>query len=213
MASQLAVRGATIGTLALGTQDLYAYDAQLPDGSYGVLLANADTSAGITGGSITQQTYDAANPTIVSSSPSGASVTLPAESVVLLTGAQGSPPSGTPTTPPPTTAPPTTPPAGNGSCTASWSVVNSWPGGFQMGVTVKNNGTAATKDWTVGFSWPGGQSVSQVWGASSNGSGSNASFGSLSYDGAIEPGGTSTFGLIGSGSPPSSLADLSCTAD
>jgi hypothetical protein len=91
-------------------------------------------------------------------------------------------------------------------------VANSWSGGFQLGFTVKNSGTAATTGWTVGYSWPGSQTISQIWNATATQTGAAVSAANVSYDGAIPAGGSTTFGLIGTGPVPSSLPGLQCTA-
>jgi cellulase/cellobiase CelA1 len=94
----------------------------------------------------------------------------------------------------------------------TWSVVNSWNGGFQLGFTVTNSGTAATTGWNVGWSWPGAQTVSQIWSASATQTGAAVSVANLSYNGALGVGGSTTFGMLGSGAAPSALTGLQCTA-
>ncbi|MBR7836372.1 cellulose binding domain-containing protein [Actinospica durhamensis] len=99
-----------------------------------------------------------------------------------------------------------------GGCTLTWSLVNSWSGGFQLGFTVTNSGTSATKGWTVGFSWPGSQAITQIWNATETQTGAAVSAANLSYNGALQPGGSTTFGLLGSGSAPTSLSGVTCKA-
>jgi Cellulose binding domain len=70
---------------------------------------------------------------------------------------------------------------------------------------VTNSGTAAT----TGYSWPGSQTISQIWSASNTQSGAAVDISNLSYDGAIPAGGSTTFGT---GTAPSSLSNLTCTA-
>lgn len=238
LASKLAAPGAKVGTLLVPTPNIYAYDSKLADGSYAVMLVNADpsnaytigaSSLGITSTSETEYTYDAANPTVATGTLSGASVSVPAESIVVLTNASGTSPSPSASPSPsvgPSSAGPSPSPSasasasaspsasatGTGGCTVTWSVTNSWSGGFQLGFTVANGGTAATSGWNVGYSWPGSQAVTQIWSASASQSGAAVSIANLSYDGAIPAGGSTTFGLLGSGSPPTSLPGLSCTA-
>ncbi|MBO0870513.1 MAG: cellulose binding domain-containing protein, partial [Micromonosporaceae bacterium] len=48
LASRLAVHGARVGTLPVPTPNIYGYYSLLPDGSYAVLLANADPANGYT---------------------------------------------------------------------------------------------------------------------------------------------------------------------
>ncbi len=210
LAAKLAVKGAKVGTLLVPTPNVYAYYSQQSGGGYSVMLVNADpangytismSSLGITSATETEYTYSAASPAIATGSLSGQAVNVPAESIVVLTNGSGQP-SPTPT--------PTPTPAGG--CQATWSVATSWSGGFQLGFTVTNSGTAATTGWTVGYSWPGSQTISQIWNASETQSGAAVSVGNLSYDGAIPAGGSTTFGLIGTGAVPSSLPSLTCTA-
>ena len=75
-----------------------------------------------------------------------------------------------------------------------------------------NSGTAPTTGWTVSYSWPGTQTISQIWSASETQAGAAVTIGNLSYDGAIAAGGSTTFGLLGTGAAPSSLPSLACTA-
>src|SRR5215469_16247809 len=95
LASKLAVKGATVGTLLVSTPNIYAYYSKQSGGGYSVMLINADpsnaysistSSLGITSSTETEYTYSAANPSIVSGSLSGSSVCVPAESIVVLTG-------------------------------------------------------------------------------------------------------------------------------
>ncbi|MFF4758256.1 cellulose binding domain-containing protein [Streptomyces sp. NPDC001292] len=51
----------------------------------------------------------------------------------------------------------------NGTCTAAYRNVNSWPGGFQGEVPVRNNGTSTLNGWTVGMTLASGQSISSLW--------------------------------------------------
>jgi hypothetical protein len=37
-------------------------------------------------------------------------------------------------------------------CTVDYSLVNSWPGGFQAGITITNDGPAITS-WTLAFTF------------------------------------------------------------
>jgi hypothetical protein len=94
----------------------------------------------------------------------------------------------------------------------SWSVVNSWSDGFQLGFTVTNPAAKPTAGWNVSFSWPGSQSVTQIWNATSTQSGTAVSVANVSYDGAIAAGGSTAFGLLGSGAAPSSLSNVRCAA-
>lgn len=233
LASKLAVKGAKVGTLAVATPDIYGYYSDLPGGSYAVMLVNADpsngysvaaSSLGLSSSAETEYSYSAASPSVTQSSFSGSSVSVPAESVVVLTNGSGAAPTPTPTptsaspSPSPTSASPSPSPsptatatAAPGSCQVTWSVVNSWSGGFQLGFTVTNPGTAATSGWNVSFSWPGTQAITQIWSATATQSGAAVSVTNASYDGSLAAGGLTTFGLLGSGTAPAALGSVQCT--
>ncbi|MEV4133781.1 cellulose binding domain-containing protein [Dactylosporangium sp. NPDC049742] len=101
-----------------------------------------------------------------------------------------------------------TPSAGKG-CTASYSTVNSWEGGFQGKVAVKA-GSSAITGWAVKWSLGSGQSISQVWNGKLTTSGSNASVVNESYNGAVAAGASTTFGLLGTGI--ATTPTLTCTS-
>jgi hypothetical protein len=239
LASKLAVKGAKVGTLAVATPNIYGYYSDLPGGSYAVMLVNGDPSSGysvstsslgLSSSAETEYSYSAASPSVTQSSFSGSSVPVPAESVVVLTNGSGAAPAPTPT---PTSASPTSSPTASptsaspspspsptatatatapGSCQMTWSVVNSWSGGFQLGFTVTNPGTAATSGWNVSFSWPGTQAITQIWSATATQSGAAVNVTNASYDGSLAAGGSTTFGLLGSGTAPAALGSVQCTA-
>ncbi|MFC4105817.1 cellulase family glycosylhydrolase [Micromonospora zhanjiangensis] len=116
-----------------------------------------------------------------------------------------------PTTPPVTTPPVTTPPPAGRSCSASYTVVGSWQGGFQAEVKVTAGGSAIS-GWTVTWTYANGQQVTQAWGATVTASGSAVTARNVSYNGAISAGGSTTFGFLGSSTGTNSVPSLSCTA-
>jgi chitin-binding protein len=63
----------------------------------------------------------------------------------------------------------------------------------------------------VDFTWPGAQTISQIWDAADTQSGTDVSVTNLSYDGSLAVGGSTTFGLLGSGTAPTSLGSVTCT--
>jgi hypothetical protein len=84
------------------------------------------------------------------------------------------------------------------SCSATYTVANAWPGGFQGSVSVRNTGDALTS-WTVGFTMPSGASVAQGWGGNWT-LGASPTVTSASYNGAVASGGSIELGFLGSGS-------------
>jgi mannan endo-1,4-beta-mannosidase len=120
-----------------------------------------------------------------------------AREATIFGGGGGGPTTPPPTTQPPTTPPPTTPPA-TGACTAAYSVIGQWSGGFQGEVKV-TAGSAAIRGWTVALTWANGQTVSQAWNATVTTSGTTTMARNASYNGSLGAGAATTFGFIGSG--------------
>jgi cellulase/cellobiase CelA1 len=90
-------------------------------------------------------------------------------------------------------------------------VVNSWPGGYQLQFTVTNNGAGTSTAWTAGFSFAdSAESVASSWNATVTQSGTGVSAASASYNGAIAPGGTATWGMVVNGGNQA-LTGLACT--
>ena len=126
-----------------------------------------------------------------------------------LTSTTTPPPTDSPTTPVPTDPTPHRPddPPPPGACTATYRTVNSWPGGFQGEVTVRA-GSAATS-WSV--SWrPAGERVDQVWNGTVTTQSGLVVVGNVAWNGQLPAGGTTTFGLLGSGTTPTPT--LTCTS-
>ncbi len=239
LASRLAVKGARVGTLLVSTPNIYSYYSKLPDGSYAVLLANADptnastvnTSAlGITGSGQTEYLYDKANPTIATSAFSGSSVSVPAESVVVLTSSGGTPPTTSPTptaasptasrssaapssaapssvapsSAAPSSARPTTASPTPGTTAARTCAATYSVGSSWSGGFVANvavtAGTAPISGWTVAMTLPGGTSVTNLWGGVNTGTSGTVRVANASYNGSLGAGASTSFGFQASGS-------------
>ncbi|KAB1937257.1 beta-mannosidase, partial [Micromonospora sp. ALFpr18c] len=114
-----------------------------------------------------------------------------------------------PTTPPPTTPPPTTPPP-TGGCTAAYTVVNQWQGGFQGEVRV-TAGASAITGWTARWTFANGQSVSQSWNATLTSSGAAVTARNVDYNGRLAAGASVSFGFIGGWTGSNTKPEVSCT--
>jgi hypothetical protein len=125
----------------------------------------------------------------------------------------GTPP---PTTPPPTTPPPTTPPpsspppTGSGACSGTYSVVNSWSGGYQAQVVVKNTGSGTLNNWQFSMPFPSGNTISSLWNGTYTLSGGTLTVSNASYDGTLAPGASATVGFTASGTS-STPSSVNCT--
>jgi lysophospholipase L1-like esterase len=129
------------------------------------------------------------------------------------TGTTTRPPTTTTTRPPTTsTRPPsTTTQSGGRSCTAAYTVVNQWPGGFQAAVRVTAGGAAIT-GWTATWQFANGQTVTQFWSATIAQSGSAATARNVSYNGGLAPGASTEFGFIASWAGSNAVPAVACTA-
>jgi hypothetical protein len=121
-------------------------------------------------------------------------------------------PTATPTpTPTPTTSPTPTPTASPAAaCRAALTVGSTWPGGYQATVDV-TAGTAPLTRWTTTFTLPGGGAVMQSWSAAVTATGSTVTASNAAWNGALAAGGSTSFGFIGTGTPPTS-GPVPCTA-
>jgi lytic cellulose monooxygenase (C4-dehydrogenating) len=107
-----------------------------------------------------------------------------------------------PSTPAPSTPAPSTP--APGACTATIRVAGQWQGGYQAEVQVRA-GDGGTRGWTVSFTG----TVQQGWNATFRTSGSSTVATNVAYNGSLAANGTTTFGFIGTGTPPTASV---CTA-
>jgi endo-1,4-beta-xylanase len=144
----------------------------------------------------------------------------------VLNALNGAPPtSAPPTTRPPTSAPPTTAPPTSrpptsappttgapGTCSATWQVSNSWTGGFQGQVTVKNNGSSTLNGWTVKLTLASGQSFTSVWNGVNTGTSGAVTVKNASYNGTVPGGGSQSFGFTANGNGSATPTNISCTS-
>jgi cellulose 1,4-beta-cellobiosidase len=126
----------------------------------------------------------------------------------------GGTPTPTPTTtvtPTPTPTPSATSSPGTGTCTGAYSLVNSWTGGFEGQVVVKNTGSGTLNGWKLGWTYPGNQQISSLWNGVLSQSGAAVTVGNASYNASIASGGTVTVGFTGTYSGTNTApASISC---
>ena len=108
-------------------------------------------------------------------------------------------------------SPSPSPSGGPGGCTATYTLVNQWPGGFQGEVRV-TAGSSPINGWTVRWTFPDGQTITSAWNAQISGGGSVTAT-NMSYNGRLGPGQSTTFGFLGSWSGTNNApATVTCTA-
>src|SRR3954453_17585021 len=82
-------------------------------------------------------------------------------------------------------------------CSATYTVVSQWQGGFQGGVSFTNLGDPLS-GWKLEFTFPdASQKVTQGWNASWSQSGSAVSAANMSWNGSVATKGSVSVGFIG----------------
>jgi Cellulose binding domain len=95
--------------------------------------------------------------------------------------------------------------------TAAFRQIQSWNGGYQAEYTITNRGTAAVTGWTVVVTFSGGVNPN-YWDADAvTGTDNRITFTAKSYNATVPAGGSVTFGMVVSGSPPAT--PVACTVN
>ena len=94
-------------------------------------------------------------------------------------------------------APGSVPVAASLSCTVTYSVVRTWPGGLQAQAVLTNTSTSPGNGWTLGWSFAGDQRVSDLWNGNFTQSGKRVSVTNAPYNGTIAPSASVTIGFTG----------------
>jgi serine/threonine protein kinase len=104
-----------------------------------------------------------------------------------------------------TGAPATTVPSGPSSttssvppsagCAASYRVTGSWPDGYGVEVTVRNDGDETVTGWTVRWNLPAGHEVRDLWNGEHEQNGSEVTVRNAGWNATVEPGKSTTFGF------------------
>jgi Cellulose binding domain/Putative Ig domain len=99
---------------------------------------------------------------------------------------------------------------GGGTCHVTYSTQSQWAGGFTANVTLTNTGAASWTSWKLSFTYPGDQKVTSSWNTGSlSQSGQSVTVTNASYNGAVAPAASTSFGMQGtwttSDAPPTSF--------
>src|SRR5215475_3104953 len=104
-------------------------------------------------------------------------------------------------------------------CSAKYTIVNQWAGGFQAQVDVTNLGDAITS-WNVGWDFGNSsQTITQIWNATKTQTALHVTATNMSYNGSVATNGAISFGFLGtwSGSNPAganfTLNNTACTGN
>lgn len=100
---------------------------------------------------------------------------------------------------------------GGRSCSATYTITNSWPGGFQAEVKVTAGGSAIT-GWAVNWTFANGQTVTQAWSATVTSGGAAVTARNASWNGSLAASGSTSFGFLASWNGTNAVPALTCTA-
>jgi len=118
-----------------------------------------------------------------------------------------------PSSPPPYSPPPSSPPpTGGNGCSATYTQVGNWPGGFQASVTVTNHSSSTLTGWTVHMTLPNGQAISSLWAGVNTGTSGSVTVRNASWNGTLAPGASTSFGYTGTGDGSGQPSNVSCTS-
>lgn len=107
----------------------------------------------------------------------------------------------------------TAPPPPTVQCSAAYAITNTWPGGFQAGITVTNPTTSTINSWTVSWTLPDGETISSAWNGTLSQAGSLATIKSASWNGQLAPNASTTLGFTANFTgTPAVPASISCTS-
>ena len=75
-------------------------------------------------------------------------------------------------------------------------MTNSWPGGYQVEVTVRNDHGTGLSGWRVDWTLPAGHRISGLWNGSFTVDGSTVTVENASWNAKLDANGSTTFGFI-----------------
>lgn len=81
-------------------------------------------------------------------------------------------------------------------CAASYEVTNSWPGGYQVQVTVRNDRTDDLSGWSVRWTLPDGHHITGLWNGTYTVDGSTVTVDNAGWNATLDAGASTTFGFI-----------------
>jgi endoglucanase len=113
----------------------------------------------------------------------------------------------TPTTTPPGTS---SPPAGV-SCATTYTLTNTWQGGFQAALTVTNSGTSAWNNWTVNWTMPSGVTLGSGWNATVTANATTWTAKAPSQSPALAPNASVTIGFTANGPSSPGATNIQCS--
>lgn len=104
------------------------------------------------------------------------------------------------------------PPPPTVQCNATYSITNSWPGGFQGQITVTNPTKSTINSWTTSWTTPDGETISSAWNGTLSTAGSLATVKSASWNGQLAPNASTTLGFTANYTSTPTVPTVSCSS-
>jgi serine/threonine protein kinase len=95
-------------------------------------------------------------------------------------------------------------------CEARYEVTNSWPGGYQAEVTVRNTGPRGLTGWTVTWQQPAGHTIGNLWNGTLAQNATAVTVTNAGHNAVLPIGGTTAFGFVAAGPEPARPA-MTCS--
>ena len=97
------------------------------------------------------------------------------------------------------------------ACDARSEVTNSWPGGYQAEVTVRNTGPLGLTGWTVTWQPPAGHTIGNLWNGTLTQNATAVTVTDAGHNAVVPNGGTTSFGFVAAGPEPARPA-VTCSS-
>ena len=94
-------------------------------------------------------------------------------------------------------------------CVAAYEITDSWPGGYQVRVVVRNDGERTLTGWQVRWTLPDGEGIDGLWAGKLARDGDDVTVTNESWNVTVPAGGSTEFGFNGSGDDPQ-VPPVSC---
>lgn len=96
-------------------------------------------------------------------------------------------------------------------CDARYEVTNSWPGGYQAEVTVRNTSPRGLTGWTVTWQPPAGHTIGNLWNGTLTQNATAVTVTNAGHNAVLATGATTSFGFVAAGPEPARPA-VTCSA-
>lgn len=88
------------------------------------------------------------------------------------------------------------------ACDARYEVTNSWPGGYQVEVTVRNTSPGGLTGWTITWQPAAGHTIGNLWNGTLTQNATAVTVTDAGHNAVLAAGGTTSFGFVAAGPEP-----------